>query len=305
MKISVVIPAYNGQTYLAAAITSALSQTYPAHEVLVIDDGSTDGTADIANSFGRQIRFIRQPNQGVAGARNRGIAESTGDWIALLDHDDEFLPDKLRVQAAAAEGRALHVVYCGHRVLCRNGNLLKKRAFPPEKLWPVLRYCCPLLPSTTLIRKSALLEAGGFNLPVCPSEDWDLWIRFVRRWSVEVFDAVDETLITYRLTPGSQSSNAWNMVRAATAVMESVALSDTRGLTRMLWRQRIVSRLLYDASITLREEGSPDYLAVALRSFWKWPLAGRVLPPRRYKVIAHMLWSKLIRDALLSRNALR
>lgn len=99
-RISVVIPVFNGERFLAEAIRSALSQTLPPYEILVIDDGSTDGSAEIAESFGPPVRVLRQENRGEAAARNFGIEAASGDWIAFLDCDDVWQPEKLAFQAA-------------------------------------------------------------------------------------------------------------------------------------------------------------------------------------------------------------
>ncbi len=110
--ISVVIPCYNAAAYLRETIESVLAQSVPAREVLVIDDGSTDTSAEIAESYGSPVRVIRQANQGESVARNRGIDESQGDWVAFLDADDLWLPDKLERQLAAA--REQQDVVCIH-----------------------------------------------------------------------------------------------------------------------------------------------------------------------------------------------
>ena len=99
MKISVVIPAYNAEQHIGRAIDSVLAQTRPADEIIVIDDGSTDATAEVIRSFGDRVTLIQQKNAGVSVARNTGIEAATGDWIAFLDADDEWLPEKLKRQA--------------------------------------------------------------------------------------------------------------------------------------------------------------------------------------------------------------
>jgi glycosyltransferase involved in cell wall biosynthesis len=98
MKISVVIPAYNSEQTIGRAIDSVLGQTRPAEEIIVVDDGSTDRTAERVRAYGDKVRLIQQPNAGVSVARNAAIAAATGDWIAFLDADDEWLPKKLRLQ---------------------------------------------------------------------------------------------------------------------------------------------------------------------------------------------------------------
>lgn len=96
-RFSVVIPAYNAAATLAQAIDSVRAQTWPAHEIIVVDDGSTDATADVAAGYGAAVTLIRQPNRGVSVARNAGAAAATGDWLAFLDADDTYAPDRLRL----------------------------------------------------------------------------------------------------------------------------------------------------------------------------------------------------------------
>ena len=98
MKISVVIPAYNAAAWIRRAVNSVLSQTRPADEIIVVDDGSTDGTGDIVRMYDGRVRLLQQANAGAAAARNTGILAATGDWIAFLDADDEWLPQKLQRQ---------------------------------------------------------------------------------------------------------------------------------------------------------------------------------------------------------------
>lgn len=99
MRFSVIIPNYNNGGTLARAINSILNQTYPAYEIIVVDDGSTDDSHSVAESFGDRIRYIPQINSGVSAARNRGATEATGDWLAFLDADDYFYPNRLFVHA--------------------------------------------------------------------------------------------------------------------------------------------------------------------------------------------------------------
>ena len=98
-RFSVIIPAYNSATTLTRAVESVLCQSYPAHEIIVIDDGSTDNTTEVARGFGEQVRLLRQANAGVSAARNRGAECATGDWLAFLDADDWYYPDRLSLHA--------------------------------------------------------------------------------------------------------------------------------------------------------------------------------------------------------------
>ncbi|MHC4386164.1 MAG: glycosyltransferase family 2 protein, partial [Planctomycetota bacterium] len=99
MKISVVIPAYNIEDYIERAIDSVLAQTRQPEEIIVVDDGSTDATAQKIKAYGDQVRYIHQANKGLSGARNTGIRQAQNEWVAFLDGDDEWLPEKLQLQS--------------------------------------------------------------------------------------------------------------------------------------------------------------------------------------------------------------
>jgi glycosyltransferase involved in cell wall biosynthesis len=124
-RFSVIIPAYNSAATLARAIESVRAQTWPAHEIIVVDDGSSDDTASVAESFGDAIRLIRQPNSGVAAARNAGARLATGDWLAFLDADDWYAPDRIRLHAEwIAEDNTLDFLTGDYEYRDDAGNLL-------------------------------------------------------------------------------------------------------------------------------------------------------------------------------------
>jgi len=124
-RFSVIIPAYNAARTLAHAIDSVLSQTWPAHEIIVVDDGSSDNTFDIAMGFGNTVRVIQQSNAGVAVARNRGVQIASGDWLAFLDADDWYYPDRLRYHAAwIARDPDLDFLTGDYDYRCEDGNLI-------------------------------------------------------------------------------------------------------------------------------------------------------------------------------------
>jgi len=160
-SVSAIIPAYNSERTLARAIESVLSQTRLVEEIIVVDDGSTDRTAAIARDF-RGVQVIQQPNGGPGRARNTGIAASTCDWIAFLDSDDAWAPDKSEVQLACiAEG--VGVVHSNAFEQVTFGALWHRQAF--------------VTPSGALVRKQTLLEVGGFEEPIMVSEDLNLWMK--------------------------------------------------------------------------------------------------------------------------------
>src|SRR5687768_8397891 len=120
-RVSVVIPCYNGEQFIREAIGSALSQTYPDLEIIVIDDGSTDGSLDRIRSFGKGIRWESGPNRGGCAARNRGIELARGDWVQFLDADDLLHPNKIACQTPVALALGDAIVYCDHFV-CNFGD---------------------------------------------------------------------------------------------------------------------------------------------------------------------------------------
>lgn len=124
-RFSVIIPAYNSETTLARAIDSVLAQSYPAQEIIVVDDGSTDGTPDVVARYGKKLCYIRQVNAGVSSARNHGAQAASGDWLAFLDADDWYYPDRLRLHAEwIQEDAALDFLTGDYEYRDDAGNLL-------------------------------------------------------------------------------------------------------------------------------------------------------------------------------------
>lgn len=157
--VSVIIPVYNGERYLGEAIESVLGQTEPPSEILVIDDGSTDGTAAVAMKFGQSVGFFSQANQGAASARNAGIGRSKGAFIALLDADDLWNRDKLRLQLAEFRSHPeLDMVFC-HLDEFRSPN-----ATPFDGSSHVLRIdVAAVCPSAILAKRTVFESVGPFS----------------------------------------------------------------------------------------------------------------------------------------------
>lgn len=192
MKASIVIPCFNLAEYLRQAIESALTQTVPA-EVIVINDGSTDNSLAIATGY--DVKVVNQANKGVAGARNAGIMNSTGDVILNLDADDWIEPDYL-AETLPLMARGVGIVATDMQMFG-----LENRAVVTKE--PTLRMEMEAnhLPSCILIRRKALLEVGGYNPRVPIYEDWNLGIEIMKKgWSVAV---VHKPLFHYRTRPGS------------------------------------------------------------------------------------------------------
>jgi len=189
MSFSVVIPAFNAERFLARAIRSALNQTLAPLEILVVDDGSTDRTSEVAQAFGPNVRCIRQDNAGPATARNRGIREARAEFIAFLDADDEWLPHHLE-EAARILTKYPHLQwFCGSfetrrdnratREQVRYGGPLEHNAyindfFEAHGKWGVV------WTGVVVVRKHTLVETGGFDETLKPPAHWedqDMWFR--------------------------------------------------------------------------------------------------------------------------------
>ncbi|MEW6289665.1 MAG: glycosyltransferase family A protein [Thermodesulfobacteriota bacterium] len=179
-KISVIIPTYNRREFLARAIDSVLDQGWQDFELIVVDDGSTDETARSVASYGGRVRYLYQENRGPAAARNTGVRAAEGEFIAFLDSDDRFAPEKLAVQQAAMAARPEYLISHTDEIWYRRGELLhqKKKHFRPHGF--IFGEClklCVVGMSTVMLRREFFAKVGYFDeeLPCC--EDYDLWLR--------------------------------------------------------------------------------------------------------------------------------
>lgn len=227
-KVSVVIPVLNYGRYVGAAIESALQQTLPPHEVIVVDDGSTDDTPGVLASFGHRIIVLRTSHVGSPQARNLGAARATGDVLAFLDADDLWLPRKLERQIARLRERpAAGLVHCGVVDIDASGNELTTRLDGLEG-WvstDILLWNSTVIlggGSASIMTRKAFEDAGGWDPATQPSEDWDLFYRIARRYEV-LF--VPEILVKYRRHGGNQSLRLAKIARASLRIMDKTFAS--------------------------------------------------------------------------------
>lgn len=200
-QVSIVIPVYNGADYLGQAIDSALAQTYGNCEILVVNDGSNDGgeTERIALSYGDRIRYFSKENGGVSSALNVGIANMAGEYFAWLSHDDEFLPDKIRLQVEFLQGRDDAVSYGDFEIIDSDSKPVgtrRERTIAPKLFRYSLLYSHPVHGCTVMIPKRILDEVGGFDESLRTVQDYDLWYRIALSYPFLHQDAV---LSRYRL----------------------------------------------------------------------------------------------------------
>jgi GT2 family glycosyltransferase len=179
-QISVIIPTFNRAWTLARAVDSVLAQTYAPKEVIVVDDGSTDPTPEVLAAYGDRIRVLVQPNRGVSSARNLGIRCSRGEFIALLDSDDQWKPEKLACQAAFFTAHPEAMICQTQEIWIRNGvrvNPGNKHKKLSGMIFEPSLHLCLVSPSAVMMKKSLFDIKGMFNedFPVC--EDYDFWLR--------------------------------------------------------------------------------------------------------------------------------
>lgn len=187
MMISAVIPAYNAEDTIARALRSVLDQTCPVDEIIVVDDGSTDGTGEIVQKQFPQVTYICQDNQGAAAARNRGIEAASGDWIAFLDADDEWLPEKTRRQKQVIEAHpAVSGVACLIIAVRNSREFWERSRLPLGTVYPVhfrdmWHGTSFFIGASYMFRKDALNSIGSFDVLLRSAEDSDLLLRFAAR----------------------------------------------------------------------------------------------------------------------------
>jgi len=230
MKISVIIPSWNRAGRLAAALDSVCAQSVAPHEIIVVDDGSTDHTRELLARQYPDVRYIFQHNQGVSHARNTGITAATGDWIALLDSDDCWEPCKLERQQAAIHANPGCKLCHSDEIWIRNGNRVNPMKKHTKHGGRIFRHCLPLCvisPSAVMIHRDIFTEIGLFDetLPAC--EDYDLWLRIC---AVHPVLHIDQPLIIKTGGHADQLSRRyWGMDRFRIQALEKILAAGVLG----------------------------------------------------------------------------
>lgn len=271
--VSVIVPCYNGAAFLQAAIDSAVGQSYKSLEVIVVDDGSTDRSREIAESYGGRVRVVVQANRGLPAARNAGIEIASGELLAFLDADDRWLPEKIAKQvqrlSMAADVGFVHtervlVDDIGRRLPSAGGP--GRARFVGECLLELVRGN-NIAVSSVLVRRSTLAELrferlGDPKAPAC--EDWDLWLKLAERTR---FAFVPEPLTEYRQHGTNMSSNVRRMRLAEIACLDGVLARNSRSDVHLLATEilRGLQRQLFALEV---ERGDWTASLKALRRAW-------------------------------------
>lgn len=259
---SVVVAAHDAAETIGEAVESALAQTLPPLEVLVVDDGSSDGTVDALAAYQDRIVYIRQRRRGVAAARNAALSRARGDFFAVLDADDAYLPDRLEALSELAVARPDLDILCTDASLEVDGHAVaafgEGCAFEVvSQRSAILRRCFCVAPA---YRRTALADAGGFDETLRTGEDWECVIRLL--FGGALAGAVDSPLYRYRFHDGSLTANRPATLGDRISLLEhvgrTVALSpdEREALAHSLAVQR-ASLVLTEAEAALRSR-SPD-----------------------------------------------
>jgi glycosyltransferase involved in cell wall biosynthesis len=278
VRISVVIPAYNAARFLPRCLKSVFAQTLKPEEVIVVDDGSSDNTAGLAAELGATV--LIRPNQGPAASRNAGIRKASSEWIALLDADDMWAPEKLELQAACVRPETV-LVYTGIRIFGDDGVHQEKPAISVTSARKMLRYANPIPNSSVLVRREAVMRNIGFREDIRGTEDWEMWFRLQKAGQ---FDAVLEPLTDYYVYPSSLSANPEKMIQTLYQFIDTTLLADLHGLHRWIWRRRILAAQLCSAGLIARDNRLQAETRYMLQSLCAWP--SPFWQPRRFAIFA-------------------
>jgi glycosyltransferase involved in cell wall biosynthesis len=275
--VSVIVPVYRGEQFVAAAIESVLEQTYRSFELVIVNDGSPDDSDRVIRRFlpHPQIKYIEQANGGVAAARNTGLANANGTFVALLDQDDVWLPQKLDRQVAYLEAHP-HIGLVHTRVECMDARGEPCSCIKAIGVIPLEGFCSGQLllgngiaPLTVLMRRHCIEEVGGFDQRFAPTDDWDLWLRIARRYPLGF---MDEVTARYRVHHEMVSKDRFKMQQAALALVDSICerFPDIYQSLPAAELARARSRSLVSAAEALEAQQCPaearDYFRKAYRA---------------------------------------
>lgn len=287
--VSVIIPTYNRRELVTRAIDSALNQTHKPDEVIVVDDGSTDDTAEMLEiRYGKKIRLIRQENRGVSAARNRGVEAATGEWIAFLDSDDEWFPEKLEIQLRFIKENKARIVLTDNRVEGDSGSgkssfdkcLYQSEITEGDRVKDISSYLFEqnfVHLSTVVLSRSLFEKFGGFDESMKVAEDTDLWLRI----SVEHPFGILNEITTLRHKGGEHLSESMELnlkgrLQIFDKLLKSPEAVDKLGRDEIISeRYRTTGRIFYHYLITVGKFKAVGYLlgsspaSLFNRSFYK------------------------------------
>jgi glycosyltransferase involved in cell wall biosynthesis len=307
--VSVIVPTFNRSGQIKDALDSIYAQDYRPIEILIMDDGSTDDTKTVVEAWTEQyqdedfsIRYIKQSNQGGNPARNNGIQNAKGEFIAFLDSDDAWLPNKISQQIPYFEDPEVGGVYCGvQHMNFENGEILEpsNRQYPNGWLLnQILIRDVTVQTSAYMVRKSAFDKVGLFDNALLARQDWDMWIRLASEYKI---DACPKVLVNFREHSGIRTaSNPYKEITGYRAIRKKYST---------LFRQQPIRCRLQARSAYHKRMGrvhfkhhisKPRALGYAVLSILNWPfdfdayaaLAGMCMP-QNFRANLHRAWNRV------------
>lgn len=263
-RVSVVVPVYNLERYIEETLESLVAQTYRDYEAIIVDDGSTDSSVSIIRPYlkDRRFTYIHQPNAGVASARNRALTAAMGEWFALLDGDDIWMPDKLEMQMATADKDTRANLIYGRAVTFddsgREYEPYWKRELPEGNVKAALYQSNFLMASSVIVKTDALREVGGFP-DQRMVEDYDTWLRLALRgiWA----RACNKAVVRYRVRPGSLITAQIQHMQVLEQTLERALARETDKTGVSILKKHISrtkSRAAYEMARLAARDGDPD-----------------------------------------------
>ena len=255
ISISVIVPTFNRKDMLSRALLSIFSQSHEPFEVIVVDNGSNDNTQEMLRDEFPQVRLLLEPEKGVSRARNKGICEATGEWIAFLDSDDEWQPDKLEVQTREILGSE-NIISHTDELWYRNGVRVNPKNVHKKSGGYIFDRClelCCISPSSVMVKKTLFDEIGYFDekLPAC--EDYDMWLRVCSKYPI-LF--VDKPLTIKHGGHGDQlSKKYWGMDRFRVEAIEKIINSE-----KLTGSQREAAKLKLQEKLKILIDGGQKRL---------------------------------------------
>lgn len=276
MQISVIIPSFNRIRTLVRAIESVLNQHSTVDEIIIVDDGSEDDTAALVSQDYPNIKLIRQTNQGVSAARNTGIRQARFEWIALLDSDDSWLPEKISVIRQAQQQYPEYRLFHSDEIWIRNGvrvNPMKKHGKNGGWIFESCLPLCIISPSAVVLQRSLLHTTGYFDesLPAC--EDYDLWLRICHAFPVHYIEHA--LIIKYGGHADQLSRRYWGMDRFR--IRSLYALLQQQNL-RQNYQSAVLSTLITKLEVLLKGAEKHDNQEVIAEFS---PMLEQLQPPVR------------------------
>jgi len=270
LNISVVIPSYNRKDFLKRSIDSAINQTKKPLEIIVVDDGSTDGTETMIKSDYDFVKFIKQKNKGVSAARNIGIKVSIGEWICFLDSDDEWKKDKLEKQINAMKSNPGYKFFHSNEIWIKNGLRINQKKKHKKYGGDIFDKCldmCRISPSSVMIDKTVFDEVGNFNEDLVVCEDYELWLRICDKYRVFFID--EPLIIKYGGHQGQLSYSIESIENHRIKALEYLILENLNRKNKRHAIQMLLSKLnIYLKGLVKRRKN--DEIAVYEEKIKVW-----------------------------------